>query len=235
MLKEAIVLAGGFGTRLGELTKHTPKPLLSVNGKPFLDILLNYLCKNKFTHVILSVGHLSDQIQNRYHSQFKSIQISYAVESSPLGTGGAIKHALSLAQEENVFVMNGDSFLETNFDDLHKVHLQNHADISMVLREIEDTARYGVIRCDSHGRVNAFEEKKPVHERGLINGGVYLINKSKYLQCTPDGAFSIEKEVFQEQCHFLNIYAITTTGFFIDIGIPDDYKLAQDAFKEFEY
>ncbi len=235
MSKEAIILAGGFGTRLGELTKNTPKPLVPINGRPFLDILLNYLISLGFEKVVLSTGHLSDQIQARYHNQYRELAVKYAIEESPLGTGGAIRHALSFTEDENVFVMNGDSFLEFDKNAVESIHIQANADITLVLREVEDASRFGSILLNKSAKITDFKEKSNDHLAGLINGGVYLINKKSYLNHTSEGSFSIEKDVFQAKAQELSFYSCTTSGFFIDIGVPTDYNKAQDAFKRFEY
>jgi D-glycero-alpha-D-manno-heptose 1-phosphate guanylyltransferase len=235
MSKEAIILAGGFGTRLGELTRNTPKPLVPVNGRPFLDILLNHLIHLGFERVVLSVGHLANQIQLRYGEAYKGLKITYAVETEPLGTGGAIRLALNYIHGPDAFVLNGDSYLEFDKLQVELVHESTNADITLVLRAVKDAARYGSILRNEAARITAFQEKSNEHKEGLINGGIYLINKKCYFENTPQGSFSIEKDVFQQQCQTLNIYSHVTTGFFIDIGIPSDYQRAQNVFKGFSY
>lgn len=235
MSKDAIILAGGFGTRLGELTKNTPKPLVLVNGRPFLDILLSHLVHLGFERVVLSVGHLAEQIQAHYGEVYQQLQLIYAVETEPLGTGGAIRLALSNIQESDAFVFNGDSFLEFDKSAVEWIHKEKDADLTLVLRSVEDASRYGSIVRNDTSRITAFQEKTNDHAKGLINGGIYLINKQSYLENTPLGNFSIEKDVFQKKCDSLKIYSHLTSGFFIDIGIPVDYERAQDAFKGFKY
>lgn len=232
----AIVLAGGFGTRLQSVVSNLPKPMAPVNGQPFLNYQLNYLEASGIRHVVLSTGYLSHQVEAHYRNSYRSMQISYAVEDRPLGTGGAIRLAMNSCSEETVLVLNGDSFFDIPLDSFGELHRQAGGSCSLALRRVDNAARYGRIEVDATQRVVSFLEKSATPQPGLINGGVYLLDKSVYLdQTPPEHPFSIEKDFFEKRLDDLVIRGFEFDGYFIDIGVPDDYLKAQDDFKTFKY
>ena len=236
MLKEAIILAGGFGTRLQTVVSDVPKPMASINKIPFLNYMFNYLKHYHIEHVVLSTGYLSEKIVDYYKNEFKGIKISYAKEETPLGTGGGIRKAMEKCKTDHVLVLNGDSFFDVNI----KVHYRNHifkqADCTLALRKVENAARYGTIQLGRLNSISAFKEKDNKEVQGLINGGVYILNRAIYLNNTePVKPFSIEKDFFETRVKELNIVGFEYDGYFIDIGIPEDYKKAQIDFKNFNY
>ncbi len=229
---EAIILAGGLGTRLQKILIDTPKSMALVNGQPFLEYLLNYLTGQGITRVILSVGHQKEIIMDYFKDRYKNISISYAMEDEPLGTGGGIKKAFGLIEGEQAFAMNGDSMFRIDLSILQQTHLSHKADISMALRFMEETERYGTVQLDEEKRVSGFMEKGTETGEGMINGGIYLINKS-YLTSFPD-KFSLEKDCFEKQYRTDRFFGYPFRGYFLDIGIPEDYMRAQDEFKRFD-
>jgi len=241
LVKEAIILAGGFGTRLQSVVSDLPKPMASVNNQPFLNYQLNYLKKYGVTKVILSVGYLHEKITSYYQSEYNGLQIAYSIESEPLGTGGGIRKALELCNSNSVLVINGDSFFDIDLHSFSNHHLTFNADCTLALREVENASRYGTIELSpaegNRGRkIISFKEKSNTEGKGIINGGVYLLNKSTYLQKTPDNKnFSIEKNFFETKLAELNIFGCIYNNYFIDIGIPEDYNKAQHDFKELKY
>ncbi len=236
MLSEAIILAGGFGTRLQSVVSDVPKPMAPVNQLPFLDYMFRYLKHYDIKSVVLSVGYLADKIKERYQTSYNGLTIRYAVENTPLGTGGGIRLAMEKCETNQVLVLNGDSFFDVNIQHLYALHNANRADCTLALRRVEDAARYGTIKINQEGRIYQFREKDGKAEAGIINGGVYVLNRQLYLDKTvPNQSFSIEKDFFEAKINELKIVGLELNTYFIDIGIPEDYKKAQDDFKGFTY
>lgn len=236
MTDTAIILAGGFGTRLQSVISNLPKPMAPVNGVPFLSYQFNYLRAAGIRKAILSVGYLSEAIQSHYKSAYQDLSLDYVVEEQPLGTGGGIRKAMEHCNAETAFVLNGDSFFDVALEKFFRRHSTTHAQCSLALRAVDNAARYGQIATDSEHRIVSFREKSDVAQAGTINGGVYLLHRDTYLSGTPaDKAFSIEKDFFEKQLDKLIIRGFEFEGYFIDIGVPEDYMKAQDDFKEFKY
>ncbi|MCD6018610.1 MAG: Nucleotidyl transferase [Bacteroidetes bacterium] len=236
MLNEAIILAGGFGTRLQSVVNDVPKPMAPVNQEPFLNYIFDYLKFFKIEHVVLSTGYLSEKIMEYFGSEFQEIKISYTKEIEPLGTGGGIRLAMEKCASENVLVLNGDSFFDVDLQVYDKQHRDKQADCSLALRKVEDAARYGTIESGPDNSIASFKEKDGHEKPGLINGGVYILNRKLFLEKTEAGkAFSIEKDFYENRIKELKIYGYEYDGYFIDIGIPEDYQKAQTDFKMFKY
>jgi D-glycero-alpha-D-manno-heptose 1-phosphate guanylyltransferase len=236
MTHTAIILAGGFGTRLQSVVSNLPKPMAPINGEPFLNYQLRYLKHYGIRQVILSLGYLSEKIKEYYQSAYLDMDIRYVVENTPLGTGGGIRLALEQCQEKQALVLNGDSFFEVDLQRFAELHQAGQAQCSLALRQVENAARYGTIKTGEQQRILSFLEKNGKAEPGLINGGVYLLEKGLFLQHTPaDKNFSIETDFFERQLDRLVIKGFEFKGYFIDIGIPEDYLKAQHDFKGFTY
>lgn len=236
MLDTAIILAGGFGTRLQTLVNDVPKPMAVVNGEPFLNHLLNYLKHYGIKKVIFSVGYLADKIQNHYFHKFNGLEIDYVLEKNPMGTGGGIRLAIEHCNEKEVLVLNGDSFFNIDLNDFYAKHQSSNSDFSLALRTVENASRYGNIETDAEQRIVSFKEKSSVPKAGKINAGIYILNTALYLQNTEDELnFSIEKDFFEKNLHTLHIKGFEYEGYFIDIGIPEDYLKAQDDLKGFTF
>ena len=235
MLKEAIILAGGFGTRLQSVVNDVPKPMAPINHEPFLNYVFDYLKHYHIEHVVLSTGYLADKITDYYKNQFNGISISYTKEMNPLGTGGGIRLAMEQCTKKDILVLNGDSFFDVNLNRYYNQHTSFHSDCSLALRKVNNAARYGTIKL-GNGFIKSFKEKDNIEQPGLINGGVYILNRELYLGKTiANEAFSIEKDFFEKRINELNLLGFEYDGYFIDIGIPEDYKKAQDDFKGFAY
>ena len=226
MSKEAIVLAGGLGTRLKHLLDDLPKPMAPVGDKPFLTYLLLCLESEGIERVILSVGYKSEKIIEYYGNKFNNIEIIYSVEDVPLGTGGAIKKSLSLCQEDCVFIINGDTFFDISFDIMRKAFINKAPSILIALCEMRSVERYGSVDVDESGVVIAFKEKT-YRESALINGGVYLIKTDiMSYEDLPD-RFSFEKDILEKKVETNAIMALPFDNYFIDIGVPEDFYKAQ--------
>lgn len=236
MIETAIILAGGFGTRLQTIVSDLPKPMAPVNNRPFLDYQFAYLKHYGIKQVIVSTGHLSEKIRTHYGNEYKGLKIGYSHEETPLGTGGGIRMALEKCAHETVLVLNGDSFFDVDIQKFYDIHLSQHSDISVALRRVSDAVRYGTIETGESNRIISFKEKAVTAAEALINGGVYILNKKLFLAHTPGLInFSIEKDFFVTQLNNLMIKGFEFSGYFIDIGIPEDYKKAQHELKEFKY
>ncbi len=230
---EVIILAGGLGTRLRSVVSEVPKCMAPVAGKPFLWYLLKYLTQYNVNRVVLSVGYLREVIfkwigENKDDFPFN---IDYAIEEEPLGTGGGIKLALSKVKENSAFILNGDTFFDVNLNALQKLHDQSRKPITLALKPMQNFDRYGTVDFNAAtSMITAFNEKKHC-ESGLINGGVYLIStKATIFEGLP-AKFSFETAVLEKQCLNGNIDGIVQDGYFIDIGIPEDYLKADTEFK----
>jgi D-glycero-alpha-D-manno-heptose 1-phosphate guanylyltransferase len=227
---EAIILAGGMGTRLQSLVSDVPKCMAPVAGKPFLYYLLAMLEKAGFGHIILSLGYKHEAIEEWLDTLSFSMRISFVIEKELLGTGGAVRYALSQAEEPAVFILNGDTFLGADYAGMLELHQQTNAIATLALKRMEKFNRYGVVEVEetSH-RILRFLEKQDC-ESGLINGGTYLIKKGA-LDSFPD-KFSLEKGFFETKVSDSILSGFLSDGYFIDIGIPEDYIRAQKDFRD---
>lgn len=232
---DAIILAGGLGTRLRSEIKDVPKCLAPVADKPFLWYILTYLKKYDVNRVILSVGYLREPVFewiDDVKAEFP-FEFDYAIEDEPLGTGGGIKLAMSKVNGDSSFVFNGDTFFNVDLNKLYNSHLKSNCDISLALKPMVKFERYGAVDFDfSDGKIISFREKTYC-ESGVINGGVYVINKYSNIFDNQPDKFSFESQILEKQCVLKNLYGIVQNGYFIDIGIPKDYKKAQIDFKNF--
>jgi D-glycero-alpha-D-manno-heptose 1-phosphate guanylyltransferase len=223
-LMEAIVLAGGFGTRLREVVPDLPKPMAPVAGRPFLEILLTTLASKGFCRVILSLGFMADKVIAHFGEQFAGMELVYEVEDAPLGTGGAVRQALTRCREDHVFVFNGDTYLDLEVGDV-EAHWQMHQVPIIVAREVPDTARYG--RLDTaQERVIGFLEKGMAGP-GLINAGCYVLPVAILNGFALGQTFSLESDFLAKTVGVQRTDLFVTNGHFIDIGVPEDYARAQ--------
>jgi D-glycero-alpha-D-manno-heptose 1-phosphate guanylyltransferase len=231
MLKEAIILAGGMGTRLNSVLEGIPKPMALISGKPFLEYLLDYLELQNVTHVVLSVGYKHEIISKHFKHFYRTIAISYAIESKPIGTGGGIKKALNMIKSDNVFIINGDSFFKINFDALLDRHSCQNADLTIALKPMNNFKRYAIVDTTNKGKVIGFREKQ-FEVSGNINAGIYLIKTDLFERIKMPEKFSFEKDFMGEKISKLDMYSMTFDKYFIDIGIPEDYQRAQKELKK---
>jgi D-glycero-alpha-D-manno-heptose 1-phosphate guanylyltransferase len=235
MIKEAVILAGGFGTRLSSVISDMPKVMAPVNGRPFLDYQLAYLAFSGIKRVILAVGYKHEMIMQHYGDRFGNIRIEYSIEHEPLGTGGAVKQAFKKAENSPVLVLNGDTFFEIDLSKFHDFYRRRDAKIIMAIREVEDVGRFGAVETEWDGQITRFHEKSDRSGRGKINGGIYLIDKNFFLGSDLPDKFSLEKDFFEKVYKQQNIYAMTCRRYFIDIGVPDEYARTKDDFSYFRY
>ena len=224
---EAIILAGGAGTRLLSVVADVPKCMAPVAGKPFLYYLLTTLETAGFQHIILALGYKHEIIEAWLNDYETSLKITSLVEDTPLGTGGAVKSALSRATQTSVFVFNGDSYLGLDYQAIMQFHTEKKASATLALKQMHRFDRYGKVEIDDNARIVCFGEKQYC-ESGFINGGVYVMNRNG-LEKFPD-QFSLEKDFFEPEVSAGKLVGFPTNGYFIDIGIPEDYRRAQHDF-----
>ncbi len=231
-MPEAIILAGGFGTRLQPVVKNLPKSMAPVNGRPFLEYLLDYLKSFEYDRVVFSLGYRSQVIIDHFGTSYNGIQLSYAIEDEPLGTGGGIRLAIEKCSGPHVLALNGDTLFLIDLTDFMNQHQGKNAVISIALRKVPDISRYGAVRVNEDNHIRVFGEKVPEKRAGLINGGTYLINRGFYLENTKPGTFSIEKDIFEKWISLYTCAGFVYDAYFRDIGIPGDYKKARHEFKK---
>lgn len=223
---EAVILAGGLGTRLKDVSSHTPKSMAIIQGRPFLEYQMDVLIEQGVKSFILSIGYKSEQIQNHFKNSYKGCSITYAVEKELLGTGGAIKNALRFTKEENVVVANGDSLVVTDLKKQVQFHIDNKASVTLALKRMKNFERYGTVQFDDDFRIHSFIEKKPISE-GIINAGLYIFNVKSFEKIDWTEKFSIERDYFEACVKTVHMYGFVMSGYFLDIGIPADFKKAQ--------
>ncbi len=222
MNKEVIILAGGLGTRLSSVVADVPKCMAVVAGKPFLEHLLSYLETQFVDHVVLSLGYKHEVVVEWLKAKAFTFKVSWVIESSPLGTGGAVALALKKTKQQQVFVMNGDTFYPVSLQEMAAIKTPQ-TPMVVALKPMEHFDRYGVVTVDAELNITSFEEKRPC-EKGLINGGVYLMDRSLLANTPISMPFSFEKQVLEKT---MGLKASIQDIVFIDIGVPSDYEKAQ--------
>jgi len=227
MVKEAIILAGGLGTRLRKVLEDIPKPMAPIQGVPFLKYLFWYLKTfPSIEKLILSVSYKKEIVMDYFGSSYEGFEVEYAVEETPLGTGGAIKNAFKLVKGNTALVLNGDTLFKVDLAEFVRLAFGVPFHIAIALKPIAQAGRYGSIELTPEGRIKSFKEKEE-QQKALINGGMYLVKKEVFdLVKTPD-KFSFEKDFLEKYLDKLRVYGFVFDSYFIDIGIPEDYERAK--------
>ena len=228
MTDEAIVLAGGLGTRLRSMVDDVPKALAPVAGRPFLAWLLDALAIQGLRRVVLATGYLGDQVEEALGATWRSMALAYSREARPLGTGGAIALALRRLEGDTCFVLNGDTWLQLNYAMFDAEMKAAGCLLGLALARVDDVTRYGAVHLD-RARVTGFAEKG-ASGPGYINAGVYRIARSLADDFPVTGAFSFERDVLVPTAARGDAAAFTQTDGFIDIGVPEDFRRAQSVF-----
>ncbi len=225
MITEAIVLAGGFGTRLQSVVKEIPKSLAPVAGKPFLTYLLDYAKKQGIERFIFALGYKAEVVESFVKEYLHKSEYAFSTENEPLGTGGAIYRACNQVSSENSIVLNADTFFGIHYKQLTELHELNEASCTLALKKMECFDRYGSVIINNN-IVTGFSEKK-YQESGYINGGVYALRVEPFLQKSFPDCFSFEKEYLEKKYQTENFPGLVSDAYFIDIGVPEDYQRAQ--------
>ena len=229
----AVVLAGGEGTRLRSVVGDTPKSLAPVSGKPFLYWLFSVLRCYGVKRVLLLLGRGAEKITTYCeNTDWPGLDFFYSTENSPLDKAGALRLALPLIKEEHFLFMNGDTLLEADLGGMARFHTQNRADVTFAVRKWPDISRSDTVGFDSGKRVFSFGDKRmDPDSEGMwpVNGGVYMVRRKALSGFLPEGRLSWESDVAPAMLRGNSrLFAYETDGYFIDIGVPDDYGRAQD-------
>jgi D-glycero-alpha-D-manno-heptose 1-phosphate guanylyltransferase len=222
---EAIVLAGGLGTRLRDVVSDVPKPMAPVRGRPFLSFVLDRLVDSGFTTAVLATGYRHEALQAYFGERYRGLALTYSVEADPLGTGGAIRLAWDRIGPREVFVLNGDTYLEVDYGAMRASHSSASAMLTIAVCHVADAGRYGALEL-ADDRVQGFSEKGRAGA-GWINGGTYLLAPSLHPRLPSAHAFSFERDFLQRDVGRLEPLAFRSSGRFIDIGTPEDYARAE--------
>lgn len=239
----AVILAGGLGTRLRSVYSDGPKSLAPVNGRPFLDYLLGWLRSEGVRETVLCVGYKRSQIEDFVQDGEQwGLRARYSIEEELLGTAGAIKNAEPLFSGERAFVLNGDTFLEVNLSEMLDFHRRKESRATLAVTFAKDKTRYGGLELNAEGRITSFSEKTEGSESSgagngetSINGGVYLIEREALSQIPPNIVVSLEKDLLPKLVARGAVFGFRTRGYFLDIGVPDDFERAQLELPERNY
>ena len=236
MIQQAIILAGGLGTRLRSAVPELPKCMAPVAGKPFLSYVIDALQQQGIGKFIFALGYKSEHFEEYLAEKFSSGSATFpggsgsscqlSIETEPLGTGGAIRLACRKAAEAQVLVLNGDTFFGVRIAELAAFHEAEKAHCTLCLKPMENFDRYGVVELNSDGSIRHFREKQ-FYKAGLINGGVYALDTARFLSASLPEKFSFEKDYLEQQEPGRRLFGLVQDGYFIDIGIPEDYQRAQ--------
>ncbi len=226
---QALILVGGLGTRLRKVVNNCPKPMMQVGGRPFLEYLILQLRRYNLTEIILSIGYLGNRIRKYFQNGRQwGVRIRYSEEEAPLGTGGAIKLAEDLIKTDDFLVLNGDSYLDIDLNELIRFHKLQRALATLALVRVSRPDRYGVVEVDKDYHIMNFREKGAVSKSSLINGGIYIFHKEMF-SSIPKGNISLEKNIFPLLMG-KRFYGRPHKVYFIDIGVPGDYDRLQKEF-----
>jgi D-glycero-alpha-D-manno-heptose 1-phosphate guanylyltransferase len=227
---EAIILAGGLGTRLKSIISDAPKPMAPVQGRPFLEIVLDNLYKKGFRRCILSLGYEAGKITSHFGSYYNGMEICYTFDGAPLGTGGAIRLALTKTISDHIYVLNGDTFLDFDVINIEKLWLSENLPI-IVAKFYDKVTRYGLLKTD--GTYLTSYNEKSESGSGLINTGCYVFTKNTLDYWPVYKRFSLENDFLSDTKKRGKFRVCQTTSTFLDIGIPDDYIQADIILKDF--
>lgn len=227
---QAVILAGGLGTRLRGVVSDRPKSMALIHNRPFLSYQFDYLIEQGIRKVVLSTGYMGEIIESYFGDAYRDLTLQYVREEEPMGTGGGLLLA-SRRLRGNVFMLNGDSLFSIPLKELEDAKYQHHPSVVIALREVEDAGRYGQVEINSEKKIMAFREKNSGAGAGSINGGIYMMEAEWLRNVAPAEKFSLEKEVFAAMAAQEFFMGIPFNQYFIDIGIPEDYRRACDEFQ----
>lgn len=225
MNADFLILCGGLGTRLRAVTGDTPKVMAEVQGEPFLDFLLRYLIKQGAQRIILCAGYKAEAIAAHYKAKFREVELHFAVEKEPLGTGGALKNGLPFIKSEYVFGLNGDCFTPVDYARLLAFHQKKAARATLVGVRVEGNKDFGTLVMNDQDEITAFKEKFVTDQVQHISAGIYCFNKDVFA-AMPSGKFSIEYDFFPKMIGN-RFFGHKVDAPFIDIGTPERFEWAK--------
>jgi D-glycero-alpha-D-manno-heptose 1-phosphate guanylyltransferase len=221
---DALILAGGLGTRLKSLSADTPKPLMPVKGKAFIEYVIDEMIPSD-SNIVVSTAYQSEKF---VYLEKKYSNLKCLAEPEAKGTGGAILHSLSSMHSNPFLLLNGDSFCRFNANNMFNFHFQKKADITILAVRVSLNTRYGAMNINENARVTSFTNDEKNQQNVLVNAGVYIVNKDVFESVKDTKTtFSWEKMVLHAHCHELNIFAFLCDTYFVDMGIPEDYNNLQ--------
>lgn len=226
-----VLIVGGLGTRLRPALADRPKSLADIGGRAFITFLLDQLHDAGLTKVVLCTGYKGDMIEDLLGCRYRALDLIYSRESEPLGTGGALRHALDYFKTPTVLVMNGDSFIDVSLMEVLNKHFSQNPAVSMVVSYIEDVSRFGAVQL-ANEKVLGFREKNQEIGAGFINAGIYVFDKELLSLIPNDTVYSLEKELFPVLAEEGKIGAFETNADFIDIGTPQSFFQAEAFFRK---
>ena len=229
-ISEAIILAGGLGTRLRSLIPDLPKCMAPVNGKPFIAYVIEYLQAQGIEQFIFGLGNQYEVIETYLQSQLSPDSYQLSIENEPLGTGGAIKLACPKATGKNILVANGDKLYKADITKLSAFHSMCGADCTLSLKPMRDFNRYGSVELNKDYSIQIFKEKQ-YYKEGFINAGLYALNTLKFLHEDLPEKCSFEKDYLEKLYSQRRMYGVIQDVYFLDMGIPEDYEKAQREIK----
>jgi D-glycero-alpha-D-manno-heptose 1-phosphate guanylyltransferase len=230
-ITEAIILAGGLGTRLRSAVPDLPKCMAPVKGIPFISYVIDYFHRQGIEKFIFSLGYRHEVITSYLDQQYPSLNKQYSIEQGLLGTGGGVKLSCSYASEKTVLILNGDTLFKILLDSFASFHYSHDAYCTLSLKPMKDIDRYGTVELNSDSTIKHFTEKQ-FYPQGLINGGVYALQTERFLKEELPEKFSFEKD-FLEAAFVKpggpasSMYGVVQDEYFVDIGTPVDYERAQ--------
>ena len=225
--REAMILAGGLGSRLRAVVADRPKPMADVAGRPFITFLLDHLLQYGFRRAILCVGYMGEYVPPVLGDRYGTMELIYSFERTALGTGGALRNAASLVRADDVLAMNGDSFCDVDLHALSRTHHKYRAVATIAVLQRSNRRQSGAVTLDPSGRVIAFESRPAVPTPGLINAGIYVLRRNVLDLMPPDRNVSLEEEIFPALAARRVLFGWQVEGRFIDIGTPESYDAAQ--------
>jgi D-glycero-alpha-D-manno-heptose 1-phosphate guanylyltransferase len=228
---DVVVLCGGLGTRLHRVVDDRPKPMVEINGKPFLDILIEYIAHYDFIRFILCTGYKGDFIKRYYENKNGKWKFLISEEEEPLGTAGAIKNAESFIKSDILLVVNGDSLCEIDIKEFLKFHVRKRAFISIVLTSMENPVDFGVIRLNRDQKIISYSEKVPMSGDGFVNAGIYFFNRKVLKEIPSDEKLSLEYDIFPRILD-KGAYGYVTKKVLLDIGTPRRLEIARGHLRE---
>lgn len=227
---EAIILAGGLGIRLRDAVPDLPKCMAPVAGKPFLSYVIDHLRMQGVERFVFSLGYKWGVIEEYLQKEYSTLDYTSVIEEEPLGTGGAVQTAMQKIISDDVIIVNGDTLFKIKRGKILETHKAKNAECTLALKPMQNFDRYGAVELNNNSEIISFKEKN-FYQNGLINGGIYLLNKEKFLTRSFPEKFSFEKDYLEKFCGEGKFYGSIQDGYFIDIGIPEDYRKAQNDLK----
>ena len=225
-MKQAVLLAGGQGTRLASVSGGLPKPLVDVGGRPFIEYVLDELLRAGCEQVVVTASFKWELLRAHLGTSYKGCRLDWSIEQQPLGTGGAMRQAFESFDLAAALVLNADTLFRVDLTGMAARHDASAAAVTIALREVPDVARYGEVIVDHSGRITQFSEKGR-SGRGLINGGIYLIDGRIWSRVPERGQFSFERDYLQRHVDDEKLCGYQADDYFIDIGVPEDLQRAR--------